>query len=48
MLSGVEFVWPALMIASCAFQAGASIIKVRITDAGIRLLLLCYKQNEKF
>lgn len=32
MLSGVEFVWPALMIASCAFQAGASIIKVRIAD----------------
>ncbi|XP_038714766.1 protein CLT2, chloroplastic-like isoform X2 [Tripterygium wilfordii] len=27
MLSGVELVWPAIMIASSAFQAGASIIK---------------------
>ncbi|XP_004501668.1 protein CLT2, chloroplastic isoform X2 [Cicer arietinum] len=27
MLSEVEFFWPALMIVSCAFQAGASIIK---------------------
>ncbi|XP_048437448.1 protein CLT2, chloroplastic isoform X1 [Pyrus x bretschneideri] len=27
MLSGVESIWPALMIASSAFQAGASIIK---------------------
>lgn len=27
-LSEVEFLWPALMIASSAFQAGASILKV--------------------
>ncbi|KDP41501.1 hypothetical protein JCGZ_15908 [Jatropha curcas] len=27
MLSGVEFIWPAVMIISSAFQAGASIIK---------------------
>ncbi|KAL0001143.1 hypothetical protein SO802_014924 [Lithocarpus litseifolius] len=27
MLSGVDFMWPVLMIASSAFQAGASIIK---------------------
>lgn len=38
MLSGVEFVWPALMIASCAFQAGASIIKEFVfIDAAGRL-----------
>ncbi|GMN40180.1 hypothetical protein TIFTF001_009414 [Ficus carica] len=38
MLSGVEFVWPALMIASCAFQAGASIIKEFVfIDAAARL-----------
>ncbi|GMY07739.1 protein CLT2, chloroplastic isoform X1 [Fagus crenata] len=38
MLSGVDFVWPALMIASSAFQAGASIIKEFIfTDAATRL-----------
>nr|XP_048331943.1 protein CLT2, chloroplastic isoform X1 [Ziziphus jujuba var. spinosa] len=38
MLSGVEFVWPALMIASNAFQAGASIIKEYVfIDAGARL-----------
>lgn len=29
MLSGVESMWPVLMIASSAFQAGASIIKVK-------------------
>lgn len=27
MFSGIEFVWPALMVASTAFQAAASIIK---------------------
>lgn len=32
MLSGIEFIWPALMIASSAFQAGASIIKVIAMD----------------
>lgn len=32
MLSRIEFIWPALMIASSAFQAGASIIKVRPID----------------
>ncbi|XP_062164842.1 protein CLT2, chloroplastic [Alnus glutinosa] len=38
MLSGVEFVWPALMIASSAFQAGASIIKEYVfIDAEARL-----------
>ncbi|XP_044510630.1 protein CLT2, chloroplastic [Mangifera indica] len=38
MLSGVEFVWPAIMIASCAFQAGASIIKEFVfVDAKKRL-----------
>lgn len=29
MLSGIGFVWPLLMIASSAFQAGASILKVQ-------------------
>lgn len=28
LLSRTEFLWPAVMIASSAFQAGASIIKV--------------------
>ena len=28
MLSGVPPLWPALMVASSAFQAGASIMKV--------------------
>ncbi|KAM4069286.1 hypothetical protein ACB094_12G078400 [Castanea mollissima] len=38
MLSGVDFMWPVLMIASSAFQAGASIIKEFIfTDAATRL-----------
>ncbi|PON59589.1 Chloroquine-resistance transporter-like [Parasponia andersonii] len=38
MLSGVEFVWPVLMIASSAFQAGASIIKEFVfIDAVARL-----------
>ncbi|KAF3447267.1 hypothetical protein FNV43_RR12447 [Rhamnella rubrinervis] len=38
MLSGVEIVWPALMIASSAFQAGASIIKEFVfIDAAARL-----------
>ncbi|GAV66859.1 hypothetical protein CFOL_v3_10369 [Cephalotus follicularis] len=38
MLSGAEFRWPAIMIASCAFQAGASIIKEYIfLDAAKRL-----------
>lgn len=35
-LSEVEFLWPALMIASSAFQAGASILKV-MTRIIIRL-----------
>ena len=33
MLSGVEFIWPAVMIISSAFQAGASIIKVTAIDS---------------
>ncbi|OUZ99759.1 Chloroquine resistance transporter-related [Macleaya cordata] len=38
MLSGVAFMWPALMIASSAFQAGASILKEFIfIDAAKRL-----------
>ncbi|KAG8632794.1 hypothetical protein MANES_18G056700v8 [Manihot esculenta] len=38
MLPGVEFIWPALMIISSAFQAGASIIKEFIfVDAAKRL-----------
>ncbi|KAK9994266.1 hypothetical protein SO802_023969 [Lithocarpus litseifolius] len=38
MLSGVDFMWPVLMIASSAFQAGASIIKEFVfTDAATRL-----------
>lgn len=38
MLSGVEFLWPALMIASSAFQAGASILKEFVfVDAATRL-----------
>ncbi|KAK4571973.1 hypothetical protein RGQ29_030389 [Quercus rubra] len=38
MLSGVDFKWPVLMIASSAFQAGASIIKEFVfTDAATRL-----------
>ncbi|KAK6940267.1 Chloroquine-resistance transporter-like [Dillenia turbinata] len=38
MLSGVEFIWPALMIASAAFQAGASIIKESVfIDASKRM-----------
>ena len=45
MLAGVESVWPLLMIASSAFQAGASIIKVKAMNS----LFVCsgslYKQN---
>ncbi|XP_021642411.2 protein CLT2, chloroplastic isoform X1 [Hevea brasiliensis] len=38
MLSGFEFIWPAVMIISSAFQAGASIIKEFIfVDAAKRL-----------
>uniref|UniRef100_A0A7C9A2C4 Uncharacterized protein n=3 Tax=Opuntia streptacantha TaxID=393608 RepID=A0A7C9A2C4_OPUST len=38
MLSGVEFLWPALMIASSAFQAGGSILKEFVfVDAATRL-----------
>ncbi|KAI3460078.1 hypothetical protein Pfo_016741 [Paulownia fortunei] len=38
MLSGVGLLWPALMIASSAFQAGASIVKESIfLDAATRL-----------
>ncbi|XVE60626.1 hypothetical protein DITRI_Ditri05aG0142900 [Diplodiscus trichospermus] len=38
MLSGIELLWPGVMIASAAFQAGASIIKEFIfIDAGKRL-----------
>lgn len=38
MFSGIEFVWPALMIASTAFQAAASIIKESVfVDAASRL-----------
>ncbi|XP_048226762.1 protein CLT2, chloroplastic isoform X2 [Ricinus communis] len=38
MLSGVEFIWPALMIISSAFQAGASIIKEFIFVDAAKLL----------
>ncbi|XP_058786302.1 protein CLT2, chloroplastic isoform X1 [Vicia villosa] len=38
MLSNVDFFWPALMIVSCAFQAGASIIKEFVfLDSSTRL-----------
>ncbi|KAL0368863.1 UNVERIFIED_CONTAM: protein CLT2, chloroplastic [Sesamum calycinum] len=38
MLSGVGLFWPALMICSCAFQAGASIVKESIfIDAATRI-----------
>ncbi|KAA8538197.1 hypothetical protein F0562_027805 [Nyssa sinensis] len=38
MLSGIGFVWPALMIASSAFQAGSSILKESVfIDAAARL-----------
>ncbi|XP_043712689.1 protein CLT2, chloroplastic [Telopea speciosissima] len=38
MLTKVEFIWPALMLASSAFQAGASIIKEFVfVDAASRL-----------
>ncbi|KAL7085422.1 hypothetical protein ACP275_14G281200 [Erythranthe tilingii] len=38
LLSGVEFVWPAMMIASSAFQAIASILKESVfLDAATRL-----------
>ncbi|KAL7127677.1 hypothetical protein ABFS83_14G268000 [Erythranthe nasuta] len=38
LLSGVEFVWPAMMIASSAFQAVASILKESVfLDAATRL-----------
>ncbi|KAK2445408.1 CRT (chloroquine-resistance transporter) transporter [Trifolium repens] len=38
MLSKVDFFWPALMIVSCAFQAGASIIKEFVfLDSSTRL-----------
>ncbi|XP_050158573.1 protein CLT2, chloroplastic isoform X8 [Malus sylvestris] len=41
MLSGVESIWPALMIASSAFQAGASIIKEFVfVDAAAHLKAL--------
>ncbi|KAK3231088.1 hypothetical protein Dsin_002969 [Dipteronia sinensis] len=44
MLSGVEFIWPTIMIASCAFQAGASIIKEFIfVDATKRLKVCGYQ-----
>lgn len=42
-LSEVEFLWPALMIASSAFQAGASILKV-MTRIIIRLWLFCIEK----
>ncbi|KAK8552123.1 hypothetical protein V6N13_120546 [Hibiscus sabdariffa] len=32
MLSGIELMWPGVMIASAAFQAGASIIKAKSLD----------------
>ncbi|KAF9620890.1 hypothetical protein IFM89_015287, partial [Coptis chinensis] len=32
LLSNIDIIWPRLMIASSAFQAGASIIKVAITN----------------
>ncbi|XP_012838846.1 PREDICTED: crt homolog 1-like [Erythranthe guttata] len=38
LLSGVEFVWPAMMIASSAFQAVASVLKESVfLDAATRL-----------
>ncbi|XP_058221218.1 protein CLT2, chloroplastic isoform X2 [Rhododendron vialii] len=38
MLSGIGFLWPVLMIASSAFQAGASILKESVfIDAATRL-----------
>lgn len=37
MLSGVEFSWPAVMIASSAFQASASVIKVTTGDNDVLL-----------
>ncbi|XP_061371732.1 protein CLT2, chloroplastic-like isoform X2 [Gastrolobium bilobum] len=38
MLSKVDFFWPALMIVSCAFQAGASVIKESVfIDSATRL-----------
>ncbi|XP_057469861.1 protein CLT2, chloroplastic-like isoform X3 [Actinidia eriantha] len=38
MLSGIDFVWPMLMIASSAFQASASILKESVfVDAATRL-----------
>ncbi|GKV33547.1 hypothetical protein SLEP1_g42046 [Rubroshorea leprosula] len=38
MVSGIDFLWPAVMIASAAFQAGSSIIKEYIfIDAAKRL-----------
>ncbi|KAK4489969.1 hypothetical protein RD792_000623 [Penstemon davidsonii] len=37
LLSGVRILWPALMIAACAFQAGASIVKEYVfLDAATR------------
>ncbi|KAL3845761.1 hypothetical protein ACJIZ3_003164 [Penstemon smallii] len=37
VLSGVRILWPALMIAACAFQAGASIVKEYVfLDAATR------------
>lgn len=46
MLSGVEFVWPAIMIASCAFQAGASIIKVTNNNLWSYFKCAVYKENK--
>ncbi|CAL5093374.1 unnamed protein product [Urochloa decumbens] len=37
LLSGVQLIWPTLMIASSAFQAGASILKAVFIDGAKRL-----------
>lgn len=37
MLSRVDFLWPSMMIASSAFQAGASIIKVTTYNSDVLL-----------
>lgn len=37
MLSRVDFLWPSMMIASSAFQAGASIIKVTTYNTDVLL-----------
>lgn len=42
MLSGIGVMWPLLMVASSAFQAGASILKVIENVSDVRHTILVF------